>query len=238
MYALGLRPNGTTWWSNILGNPGGTVKAIRGMGGTVVLGGDHTGRISFGAYNLTTSDPPDVYLAHLDAGSGAPVWASGYDGPGSQSTGGFDTSPTTDTLTMAVNFTPTANFGLGMLSAASTQYVALVKLKNPGALIWQRQIVGGAGNYVGVVGSAMDATGNVYANGTFDGTADLGSGPVSAGAVPPRSYFTKRDPRAHRPRLNRLADISGDAPRSSLYTPPRRWTSPAHTAESSKSGAK
>jgi hypothetical protein len=194
MYALGLRPNGTTWWSNILGNPGGTVKAIRGMNNTVVLGGDYTGSISFGAYNLISTSPPDVYLAHLDAGTGAPVWASGYGGPGSQLMGGFDTSPTTGTLTMAVNFTPTANFGLGTLSAVSTQDVALVKLKTPGSPIWQRQIVGNAGNYVEAVGSAMDSTGNVYANGTFDGTADFGSGPVGAGAVPPRSYFTKRDP--------------------------------------------
>ncbi len=194
MYALGLRPNGTTWWSNILGNSSGTVKAIRGMSNTVVLGGDHSGSIQFGAFTLLSSSPPDVYLAHLDATTGVPTWASGYGGPGSQSMAGFDTSPTTGTLTMAVNFTPTANFGLGTLGAVSSQDVALVKLKTPGFPIWQRQIVSSAGNYAAAAGSAMDASGNVYANGTFDGTADFGSGPVSAGAVPPRSYFTKRDP--------------------------------------------
>jgi hypothetical protein len=77
------------------------------------------------------------------------------------------------------DFSSTANFGLGALVSAGSRDIFVVKNQEDGTPLWSKRF-GGAYDDFGE-GIAVDASGNVFITGKFQGSADIGSGLTSAG---------------------------------------------------------
>jgi hypothetical protein len=150
--------------------------------GNVYTTGDFDGITDFdpgaGAFNLISAGDQDIFISKLDA-SGNLVWAKQMGGTG------FDVGhsiaiDTSGNLYITGVFWGTADFdpgaGVFNLSSAGSFDVFISKLDASGNFVWAKQM-GGTNDDVGH-SIAVDASGNVYTTGYFEGTAyfDPGAG--------------------------------------------------------------
>jgi hypothetical protein len=166
-------------WAKQMGGTSydGGISITTDSSGNVYTCGFFEGAVDFdpgtGTYNLSSAGSQDVFISKLDA-SGNLVWAKqmggiGIDGASSlcvdalgnvyltgyfEGTADFDPGPGTFNLTSVGN---------------TDAYVA--KLDASGSLIWAKQLSGT--NHVISRSIVIDASGNVYTTGDFQGTADF-----------------------------------------------------------------
>ena len=201
-FLIRYSPQGTPEWvqQGTTGGPGFALASSVGLdaSGQVYLTGVYTA-VAFGALALQAprADPGAVglFLARFSAATGAVqslVAAVRYPGT-NQSTGEFPTLAVAASGEAYVfaNFIGTPVLGNAMLTPRGQYDVLIAKFDAQGALQWVQQ-AGGPGNDTLQEG-AVDAAGNLYVAGFFDGTATFGPTPVaSAGSFD--GYLAKYTP--------------------------------------------
>jgi gliding motility-associated-like protein len=128
-----------------------------------------------GVFNLTAQSG-DVFLVKLDA-IGEFVWAKKMGGAGIDQ-GLAIQIDSNGNLYLAGTFGGTADFdpgaGIFNLTSVGSRDIFIAKLDNDGNFVWAKSISGS--NSKDLTGIALDATGNIYATGYFNATADFDPG--------------------------------------------------------------
>lgn len=170
-----LSNSGSVTWAEAFQGPGEDegYRIAVDAGGNIYLTGSYLSTIDFDPSGNTvsrtaTNSNGDGYVVKLDtnggfqwvqtfnSGSYSGPYAVAVDGSGDAYVGGwfFGNAP-----------------GLG-LTAIGNQDAVVEKLASDGTIIWVRQF-GGAGSDAAVNNLAVDAAGNVFSTGEFDGTIDF-----------------------------------------------------------------
>ncbi len=132
-----------------------------------------------GTFNLTSMGGNDIFVQKLDASDNF-VWAKAMGGTSND--GGHDTAVdpsgnvyTTGAFQGTVDFDPGA--GTFNLTSAGSNDIFVSKLDASGNFAWAKAMggTGSTGSDVGLA-IAVDAPGNVYTTGYFNGTADFDPG--------------------------------------------------------------
>jgi FlgD Ig-like domain/Beta-propeller repeat len=191
MFVAKLDPTGACLWSKRAGDNnmqiGNTVATD--PSGNVFVAGDFSGSIDFGGGALTSAGSTDMFLAKLDP-NGAHLWSKRFgDATGTESA----TSIACDaaghvSLAGQVNCVPpgkfdppctsTIDFGGGPLTGAGGYDVVLADFDASGAHQWSK-LFGDAANQ-SAASVAIDSDGDRFYFGTYVGTIDFGTGPLTA----------------------------------------------------------
>ncbi|UQA56011.1 hypothetical protein [Polyangium aurulentum] len=182
---------GNHLWSKPLGNVGdthATSVAIDGAGNVLVLG-DFQGSINLGGGMLQSAGGQDLFVAKLDA-AGKHVWSKGFGGTGNDLEAGLDVDSNGNLL--LVGHSPMGiDFGGGPLQGAGDFDLFVAKLDAAGKHVWSKRF---GDNYSQRwFASTTDPAGNVVFIGTFDGTIDLGNGPLTSKGMYATLYVAKLD---------------------------------------------
>jgi gliding motility-associated-like protein len=154
-----------------------------------------------GVYNLTSGSlGSDVFVCKLD-NNGMFVWAKQLGGINNIYLGAFDLviDGAGNAITTG-NFSGTADFdpgpGIFNLTPAGSDDCFISKLDPNGNFVWAKKISGNS--FEEGRGITVDATGNIYSTGFFQGTADFDPGPAiynltSSAPGNPDFYVSKFD---------------------------------------------
>ncbi|MBK9732783.1 MAG: T9SS type A sorting domain-containing protein [Chitinophagaceae bacterium] len=182
IFILKLDANGNFSWVKSMGGPiwdFALSVAIDGSGNVYTIGYfDGTADFDPGTstYNLTSAGNYDVVISKLDA-SGNFIWADRMGG--SDVDYGFEvTTDVAGNVFIAGEFKGTADFdpgtGVNNLTSQGTYDMFICKLDNAGNLGWVKSISGTLVEYVNSM--SLDADGNIYSTGYFQGTTDFDPG--------------------------------------------------------------
>lgn len=148
--------------------------------GNVYTTGSFSGTVDFdpgpGTYTLASSGSSDIFISKLNS-TGAFVWAQkiGGTGTGAGNSIALDASAN---VYITGFFIGTSDFDPGVntfnLSSAGSEDVFVCKLNSAGGFVWAQRMGGGAPE----IGQAIDvdASGNVYTTGFFQGSGDYNPG--------------------------------------------------------------
>jgi subtilisin-like proprotein convertase family protein len=155
------------------------------------VAGTFWGSLTFGSTTLTaTGTNTDGFVAKYDP-NGSPVWATRL-GDGVWVNSWRVVTDAGGNVYVAGAFESTANFGTVTLTTNGVPDAFLAKLDPSGHVAWVRQF-GGANGDRGY-GVAVDASGNVYTGGYFQGTASFGSGVTLTSSDYQDAFVAKLDP--------------------------------------------
>ncbi len=173
---------GSLIWARRIG--GGGEQRARAVtvdaSGNVYATGSFAGTADFdpgtGVSNLAASGEYSAFVAKLD-GSGNFVWAKMLGGSGYAEGAGIAVDANGNVYSAGrysgqTDFDPGA--GVTNSSPVGDDDIYVSKLNSSGNFVWVRSM-GGTANEA-AAGLALDAAGNVYATGSFEGTADLNPG--------------------------------------------------------------
>lgn len=158
------------------GNAGGNAIALDSLGNLYITG-RLSGTVDFdpgsGTTNLTSAGNDDIFVQKLDS-VGNLVWARSIGGTSADLGQGISVDASgnvyiTGYFQGAVDFDPGSGF-LSLGSAGSLDAFVL-KLNSSGDLVWAMRVGGTGADYGFAV--AVDGSGNVYATGYFESTADF-----------------------------------------------------------------
>ncbi len=143
----------------------------------VVVVGEMDGEMDFGNGTiLTSAGGADGFLAKLD-GSGNVLEAISFGGDGDQVGRGVAVD-SYDQIVVTGDFLVEINFGLGVIAADDGWNVFLAKLDGQLNPVYSHGYQGsGDEQHRGV---AIHPSGDIFTTGSFDGTIDLGGGPLTA----------------------------------------------------------
>ena len=174
-----LTSGGSLVWARRFGGAGregGLATAVDGSGNVYVQGmydapGDYNP--GPGTFTLACSGSYDVSLLKLDAG-GNFLFARRFGGAGEDVGNGLAIDGSGNVLSMG-SFYGTVDFdpgsGTRSLTSAGGSDVFLSKLSSAGAYVWAKRVGGTGAEQGGDL--ATDPSGDVYATGSFTGTADF-----------------------------------------------------------------
>ena len=174
-----LDPTGNLVWAKVMGGTSADVGngiAVDATG-NVYTTGYFNNTVDFdpsvGIFNLTSGGSFDIFVSKLNA-IGTFVWAKAMGGTANDIGYGIAVDATGNVYTTGY-FQVTADFdpntGVSNLTSAGVADIFVNKLDSSGNLAWAKAM-GGTGVDVGI-GFAVDATGNVYTTGYFQGTVDF-----------------------------------------------------------------
>lgn len=180
-FLVKLRSSGAYAWSNMItSNLGTTTNSVSiDANGTSHLAGDFTGTADLDPSSSTataiTAGQTDVYIVEMDSG-GVYQWSKWFGGNSYDHCAAIAEDPSGN-LFLTGYFTSTCDFepgsGVTNLTAASTD-IFVSSLTSNGNLTWVKQM-GGSGSDGGT-SIVVNATGEVFSAGYFDGTADFDPG--------------------------------------------------------------
>jgi DNA-binding response OmpR family regulator len=173
--------NGGHIWSKAIGGTGATFGNSVAFDGdrNVIVVGTFTGSANFGGGSLVAPQTP-VFVVAKYSSTGGYLWAKQFGGAalgGEQATGVAVES--NGNIAVIGNASGQVDFGDGRISYSSgaNGNVFLAKYSSSGAYLWARRFNDSyisTGNAV-----ATDTQGNVIGTGSFGGTMDLGTGPIT-----------------------------------------------------------
>jgi len=181
IYISKLDPSGNFVWAKLMGATGsdnGYSIAVD-ANGNVYTAGTFNGTVDFdpgsGTFNLTSVTSNDFFISKLDA-SGNFVWAKQIGVPGDYVSIFIDAN---SYVYIASDFFASGDFDPGpgtfILTSAGQVDVFLSKLDVSGNFVWAKQMGGSAHDWCH--SGTVDANGNVYLTGWFEGTGDFDPGP-------------------------------------------------------------
>jgi hypothetical protein len=144
--------------------------------GDVLLTGYFTGSVDFGGGALTSAGNEDVFVAKLDP-TGAHVWSKRF-GDASDQNALSVAADSAGNVIVTGYFNGAVDFGGGALTSAGLGDIFLVKLNAAGAHQWSKGYGDGMQQFG--VGVAVDPADNILLVGSFSGSVDLGSGPLTS----------------------------------------------------------
>lgn len=170
-------------WSNIAGSTGIDVEnaVVSDAAGNTYHTGQFNGTVDFdpGAGNTSTASAGsgDVFIWKLDP-SGALIWIKTIGSTGND-LGTSIQRDATGNLYIAGSFNGTVDFdpdpvGNTSLTSAGGADGFILKLDPTGNFLWARNVGGTAGD--GIQKLSLDNSGDIYATGPFNGTADMDPG--------------------------------------------------------------
>jgi hypothetical protein len=177
-----LDSSGNFVWAKSFGGVGTDIAnavAVDASGNVYTTGYFH-GTADFdpgvGISNLTSAGGADGFVSKLDS-SGNFVWAKSFDGTGTDIASSVAVDASGNVFTTG-RFLGTVDFdrgaGTANLTSAGSLDAFVLKLNSSGNFVWAKS-VGGVGHDVANA-VAVDASGNVYVAGYFEGTADFDPG--------------------------------------------------------------
>lgn len=181
-FIVKLDGNGNFSWAKSIGGSGATVPSDVAVDnfGNVCFTGYFSGSTDFdpdaGVVTFTASGTTDIFVCKLNS-SGNYVWAvsAGNGGLNVGNTIGLDASGNphiTGQFLNTVDFNP--GLSVNSLTAVGAADVFVWKLSSAGTYVWAKSF-GGTGGDAGF-GLAVDAAGNVFTAGNFNGTVDFDPG--------------------------------------------------------------
>lgn len=190
IFVLKLNAAGNFVWAKSMGsstnNDSGNDIVVSASGAVYTTGG-FQGIADFdpgaGTFNLTSAGSSDIFVSKLDA-AGNFVWAKRMGGTNtSNGDGGYgivldaaENVYTTGLFYATGDFDPGA--GTTNLVSAGVQDIFYSKLDVAGNFVWAKRI-GGTG-YDEINDLAIDASGNLYGTGSYEGTVDFDPGAGTA----------------------------------------------------------
>lgn len=173
-----LSSAGAYLWSKTFGAVGSQVGNAVAVDttGNVVVTGNSTGSIDFGGGALPAGGANDVFLAKYDT-TGAHLWSK-LAGDSTEQLGlGLACDKQNNVIVTGRN-AGTLNLGGSPLVTAGLNDIFIAKLDPTGAHLWSKR--GGDALEQYGRGVATDPTHNIFLTGRFQGTLDLGTGPVTS----------------------------------------------------------
>jgi hypothetical protein len=169
-------------WAKIIGSTGSdnSTSVAVDASGNVYTTGYFQGTVDFdpgtGTQHLTSADDRDIFISKLDA-SGNFVWAKRLGGA-SYDVGYSIAVDASANVYITGFFQGTADFdpGIGIYNLVSRGItdIFISKLDGAGNFVWAKSM--GGTNYDDGFSIAVDASGNVYLTGFFEGTSDFDPG--------------------------------------------------------------
>ncbi len=166
--APAVPPAGSALWATHFGGGGsaqGTGIAVD-AGGDIVVTGQYTRDIAFGAARYQSQGLEDVFVVKLDSG-GKPLWSHSYGGKGHDYASGAAVD-STGNIYLTGFFTGAIDFGSGLLRSKGVHDIFLAKLSADGKVLWSRRYGDGADQVSLRV--FPDAAGHLVAAGYARGT--------------------------------------------------------------------
>ncbi len=184
LYILKLNSSGNFVWAISVGGTNfdeGNSITFDGSG-NIYTTGYFQGTVDFdpgvGTNNLVSAGAADIFVLKLSS-VGNFIWAKNMGGTGSSygfgqsiSLDGTGNSYVTGSFQGAIDFDPGA--GTNNLASAGNEDIFVLKLDGSGNFVWAKRIGSSTGD--GGSSLALDASGNVYTTGYFQGTVDFDPG--------------------------------------------------------------
>ena len=177
-FLVKLSPSGNVLWAKRFGAAAAQYGQSLGVGpnGNVALLADGFGSMDFGGGALVSAGNYDMFVATFDP-SGTHLWSKRFGGPNADVGQSLTVDAAGNVLFTGKSDTP-LDFGGGALPAAGGQDALVVKLDPLGSFIWDRRL-GDSANQFGA-DIAADIQNDVFLTGGFEGSIDLGGGPLTA----------------------------------------------------------
>ena len=144
--------------------------------GNIYMTGEFQGSCTFGTTTLNSSGLKDCFVAKYDA-SGVLQWAKSFGGTGNDIGMGIAVDGAGDCYVAGEfqgSFTIVNAIGTTPLTSSGAKDCIVVKYNSSGAVIWAAQSSATSGSLAGARAVAVDASGNAYVTGVFQGTVNFG----------------------------------------------------------------
>ncbi|MCA9161779.1 MAG: SBBP repeat-containing protein [Planctomycetales bacterium] len=182
-FVVRLTADGELTWAKALAGTGFEVAqslAVDANGAAYVLGAYFTtidlNPSASQSFSRTTAGDSDIFLTKLDV-NGNFVWGASMGGSGADFAAAVTLDASNNVLVVG-DFVGTADFdpstATSNLTSGGNRDLFIAKLTTGGTFTWARRV--GAGESELGTGIATDASGNVYAVGSFRGTVDFNPG--------------------------------------------------------------
>lgn len=171
--------DGAHVWSRRAGGPGNeemTAAAVDAGGNVVIVGGLRDAS-DLGGGPLPPGGDYDAFAVKYSGTDGTHAWSRRMGGASQEAAFGVTFEPG-GAVIVAGRFVGTTDLGGGPMTSVGTwadSFLAKYAAED-GGHVWSRRIGSTGGEYATAV--AVDAVGNAVLVGAFDGTTDLGGGPI------------------------------------------------------------
>jgi len=178
IFVAKLDADGNWLWANRAGGTG----IDYGYGitvdnaGNVYISGTFSGTAMFGIFPLISAGSIDVFVAKLTT-DGTWLWANRGGGVSSVQCWDITTDDNGNCYITGSFFSP-ATFGTTSLTSAGGSDVFIAKLDTNGLWLWAQR-AGGTGTDTGY-GITSDGSNGLYVTGSFNGTGDFGTTPLTS----------------------------------------------------------
>lgn len=171
-----LGPSGDAMWASIFGDEARGLGIDVDAGGDIAVTGAFKGTIDFGGGKLAAQSANDSVFVALFDGAGKHQWSHSF---GSSSSEGLSVAIDGKAKVIVGGaFSGAIDFGGPNLMSAGAFDAFLAKLDSVGCHVWSGKF--GDAAYQVIQHVTLDASGNVVITGRFAGTADFGTGALTA----------------------------------------------------------
>jgi hypothetical protein len=183
------RPDGTPVWSVRFGETDPTAVAVDSSG-SILLAGGVTGPLRLGNEDLAEVVGQEIFVAKL-ASDGKLRWSKRFRGASSEWASAVASDAVGNVIFTGVAGEST-DFGGGSSGgdAMAEGEIVVAKLDPEGNHVWSKLFGSPVSRGNGV---AVDSAGNIWATGSFYGSADFGGGPLGSPSYG-RAFLVKLDP--------------------------------------------